>query len=635
MKTSTAYRADIDGLRALAVLAVLFYHLGLPLFSGGYVGVDVFFVMSGYLITGLVQHEMEQGRFAFGNFFLRRIRRLMPALLLVLVPTTAAAFLLLYPEDMHSFASSLSVQFLSLQNVSFLSEGEYFLGSEGKPLLHTWSLAVEEQFYLFWPLTLLLTGRLAGKRQPLLIGGLLVLSFLANLALMSISPKASFYLLPPRAWELGLGGLIALLERRGQLRLATGRTALAAAGLAGIVLSIFAFSHTTPFPGYAALLPVLATALVIVAGIGGAHGLTGLLSHPLAVRVGLISYPIYLWHWPILAYCRHLKIDASAPLPALTIVVATLALSEATFRLVESPIRERRWLPTSRSLLLTVGTAATLLTATALHTVATDGAAYRYPPAARAYLTAAMASRSSRCGLVFRTLHPRDPVCTLEPAAAPQQRILLWGNSHGDMWSPVLQAAASAHGASLSLNARNCRATTDSDFCGAGLQQEIVAFAKQERMTDVVLASTWYGALGRPDDRFEAELTAVVDALVAAGPRVWLVLDTPSDGSFDPLVAYAKAPAAPQFGVKPLADYLKVKERERALFARIAALHGAGQVAIIDPSSGLCDSASCYGGTAEQPWFRDTDHVTDAGAARAQPAFEVIFAAPAPRPAQP
>ena len=625
MKTSTAYRADIDGLRALAVLAVLFYHLGLPLFTGGYVGVDVFFVMSGYLITGLVQHEMEQGRFAFGNFFLRRIRRLMPALLLVLVPTTVAAFVLLYPEDMHSFAASLSVQFLSLQNVSFLSEGDYFLGSAGKPLLHTWSLAVEEQFYLFWPLTLLLTGRLAAKRQPLLIGGLLVASFLANLAAMSISPKASFYLLPPRAWELGLGGLIALLERRGHLRLAAGRTAVAAAGLAGIVVSIFAFSHATPFPGYAALLPVLSTALVIVAGIGGPHGLTGLLSHPLAVRVGLISYPIYLWHWPILAYCHHLKIDPAAPLPALAIVAATLALSEATFRLVESPIRERRWLPTSRSLLLAVGTAATLLTAAAVHTLLTDGAAYRYPPTARAYLTAAMDSRSSRCGLVFRTLHPQEPVCTLAAATAPQQRLLLWGNSHGDMWSPVLEAAASAHGASLSLNARNCRATTDSDFCSAALQGEIVAYAQQERMTDVVLASTWYGALGRPDDRFEAELTDVVGQLVKAGLRVWLVLDAPSDAGFDPLVAFGKNPAAPQFGLKPLADYLKVKERERALFTRIAALHGARQVGIIDPSSGLCDDQFCYGGTAERPWYRDTDHVTDAGAATAQSAFEVIF----------
>jgi peptidoglycan/LPS O-acetylase OafA/YrhL len=536
---------------------------------------------------------------------------------------------------MHSFASSLSVQFLSLQNVSFLSEGEYFLGSEGKPLLHTWSLAVEEQFYLFWPLTLLLTGRLAAARQPLLIGGLLVLSFLANLALMSISPKASFYLLPPRAWELGLGGLIALLERRGHLRLTAGRTTLAAAGLVGILVSIFAFSHATPFPGYAALLPVISTALIIVAGIGGPNAATGLLSHPVAIRIGLISYPIYLWHWPLLAYCRHLKIDASAPLPALTIVVATLALSEATFRLVESPIRERRWLPTSRSLLLTVGAAATLLTATAVHTTLTDGAAYRYPPAARAYLTAAMQSRSSRCGLVFRALHPRDPVCALQEQPAAEQRILLWGNSHADMWSPVLQAGAVKHGASLFLNARNCRATTDSDFCGAGLQQQILSVAKQEQMTDVVLAATWYGALGRPDDKFEAELTAVVDALVAAGLRVWLVLDTPSDSSFDPKVAFAKNPTAPQFGIKPLADYRTVQGRERALFERIAARHATGQVAIIDPAPGLCDGASCYGGTAERPWFRDTNHVTDAGAARAQPAFEALFAAPAPRPAQP
>jgi peptidoglycan/LPS O-acetylase OafA/YrhL len=259
-KLTDRYRSDIDGLRAVAVVAVILFHLHVGGFSGGYVGVDIFFVISGYLITGLIYGDMQSQQFSIKGFYIRRIRRLAPALLSTLFVVTVFAYFILKPEEMRSFGSSLAFQLGSLQNFFFLSEGEYFLGSDLKPLLHTWSLAVEEQFYLFWPLLLLFIRRRSFKVQILLLTGIIFCSFAVNLALMGLSPKASFFLLPTRAWELASGGLVALLETRALFRemLSHGlRTLLGVVGLAIVCASFFVFTDATWFPGWAALLPVL------------------------------------------------------------------------------------------------------------------------------------------------------------------------------------------------------------------------------------------------------------------------------------------------------------------------------------------------------------------------------------------
>lgn len=620
------YRADIDGLRAVAVLSVLLFHLHVTGFTGGYVGVDVFFVISGYLITGLINAEIQSGTFSLKAFYLRRVRRLAPALLAMSVPVAIAAYILLKPEDLRSFGLSLALQFVSLQNVLFLSEGEYFRGADMKPLLHTWTLAVEEQFYLLWPLLLIFLQRFTFKVKMALIVAVMLGSFALNLVFMSLSPKASFLLLPPRAWELGVGGLAALLETKASFRGALSRnvrSGLAFAGLFAVLFSVFRFTSDTAFPGVAALLPVLGTVFLLLSGIGSLTSIGQFFALPFMVRIGLISYPMYLWHWPLTSLLRQFKLDPTQPIYAGAIALATFVLAELTYRLIELPIRRRRWLPTAKHLLISAGFGFTVLVAFGMHLWATDGAAYRYSPVARSLLTAPMAARSDRCGFVFKALHPRDLVCALSDETVTERRILLWGNSHADMWSGMFIDLAKQAGAALYLNARNCRATTDSDFCGTDVQQSIFNYIISQGITDVVLASTWHGSYNIPDKVFEHQFIDVVDKLSKSGVRTWLVIDVPADNSLDPSVAYQKNPVEPQFGFITLSEYQKQKERQLSLFEPLAL--NLSNVQIIDPSINLCNETNCLGGLGDKPWYRDPNHLTDAGAQVARTQFLPLF----------
>lgn len=623
---SSGYRADIDGLRAVAVLSVIFFHLGILGFSGGFVGVDVFFVISGYLITGFVQAEIVSEAFTLRAFYLRRLRRLGPSLLAVSLAVSVAAWFVLFPEDMRSFAASLGLQFTALQNFFFLADGEYFRGSDTKPLLHTWSLAVEEQFYLVWPLLLLVTRRFARATRLGLLGALLLLSFFLNLALVSVSPKASFFLLPPRAWELGLGGIVALLERE---RFFEGwntsrtRELFGLVGLAAILGSMLALTPATPFPGVAALLPVLGSVLVIVAGIGGTSRIGRGLSGRLMVHVGLISYPLYLWHWPLIAFARYLKWDTSRIVVVAGVVVMSFVLAELTYRYLETPIRRRGWLSSPGSLVRAGAFSAALLVVFAVHSYASEGAAYRFSPRARALLTAPFHAQTERCGFVFRALHPRAQVCALHAEEQPRRRVLLWGNSHADMWSKLLVELGQRNRSSVYLNARNCRATSDSDFCGREVQAAIMEFVRREGITDVVLASTWFGAFGLSDSVFEQELGRVVAELVALDVRTWLVLDIPDGAELSPLQAFERNPSAPTVGAVPISEFLVKKQREQALFAVWARANP--RVKVIDSSVGLCSDMKCSAGNADVVWYRDNNHLTHAGAETAAGEFAAIF----------
>lgn len=619
------YRPDIDGLRAVAVVAVILFHLHVAGFSGGYIGVDVFFVISGYLITGLIYSEVKEKNFSVKAFYVRRIRRLAPAFLTSLSVVSFFAFFLLKPEEMRSFGASLAFQFVSLQNFFFLSEGEYFLGSDLKPLLHTWSLAVEEQFYLFWPLLLLLIRQQSVKVQILLIAAIMLCSFAVNLAFMALSPKTSFFLLPGRAWELGTGGLIALFETKSVFREMLShrvRTVLGVIGLVIVCFALFSFTADTPFPGYAALLPVVGTAFVLASGIGSSTVVGRFLSLRPVVLVGLISYPMYLWHWPIIALSRQFTLDLT-PLTIAAIFVTTVALSAATYRYIESPIRSRRWLASNRWLISSAGIGFAAFTSFGVHTWLTEGASYRYSPVARNLLTAPLAARTQRCGMVFKVLHPREQVCALHANPAATRRVLLWGNSHADQWSSLFADLASQSGSAFYLNSRNCRATPDHDFCGKHVQNAILDFIASEQVTDVVLSSTGYGSYGVPDEIFEKNLSSLVQQLAQSGVRVWLVIDIPAGAALNPVVAFEENPNSPALGKITLGEYMKTKQREQRLFDSLSRTYAG--VKVIDPSINLCDSENCLGGKENVVWYRDSNHLTDVGANMAREQFEPIF----------
>jgi peptidoglycan/LPS O-acetylase OafA/YrhL len=620
------YERFIDGLRAIAVCAVIFFHLFPAVLRGGFVGVDVFFVISGYLITGQIRYQVAAGTFSIGSFYARRIRRIMPVLITVLLGSAIAAMAILKPEDMSSYAKSLLAQSLSLQNFVFLAEGEYFRGADTKPLLHTWSLAIEEQFYLLWPLLLLVIKRARQTSIMALILVLITCSFAVNNFLLSLSPKASFFLLPSRAWELAIGGLAAILHEDRRAGWCLTKPIAAATSMTGVMLilfSIFWIDSTMPFPGNVCLLPVLGSFLVILYGGKGWLVRQVLTSRPM-VAIGLISYPLYLWHWPVLTYMHHLGLSTHTFFGVLLFAVVTFGLSVLSHRWIETPIRQRRYLSSTSKLCVVAGTGIVVLGLFALHVMQTQGALYRFNLQSRPFLSASFDAQDRRCGFVFRVLHPDTEVCELVSPSSYNRRVLLWGNSHADMWSVALTETARMHGAALWLNAKNCRGIADSSVCNEEVQDRIVEELRARKATDVVLASSWHKSYDIPDDHFEAELRKQVDRIANLGVRVWLVVDIPVAPQFDPAVAYKQNPAHPSVGTLPTSSYDEQYGREMILFNSIKDAHPQ-LVRIIDVRSVFCDDMTCISGRDGQVWYRDNNHLTNTGARVGVHVFDPVF----------
>ena len=351
------FRPDLEGLRGVAVLLVVLCHVQMPGVAAGFVGVDVFFVLSGFLITGLLIEDRERsGRIRLGAFYARRIRRIVPAAVVVLASTLLAAELLLSPLDVPRVADDGLAAILSLSNVRFaLDATDYFAATGASPLLHYWSLAVEEQFYLLWPLLLLVVARLGRPRVSMTVLALAVLigSFVLSVAVTSESGPWAYYSLPTRAWELAAGGLLALAAPwygwlRGRAAAATGW-----AGVSLIVVGLATIDATTAYPGVAALLPTLGAVAIIASGAGaGSPGAIVLGLTPLR-WLGRISYSLYLWHWPILVLGPvALGLEATedgasgADLPVrLGLVALAVAAATLTWWFVEQPFRRARMAP--------------------------------------------------------------------------------------------------------------------------------------------------------------------------------------------------------------------------------------------------------------------------------------------------
>lgn len=342
------YRPEVDGLRSVAILPVVLYHLNFPYVTGGFVGVDVFFVISGYLITKLIVGELDRtGSFSFSNFYVRRLRRLMPAFLCTAGLALIAGFLLFSPELFRPQGYSTLAAAFSLSNFYFWSKADYFdTLANTKPLLHTWSLAVEEQFYLLWPAIAVGLYKLAGRKYlPAFLLVTSIFSVAVAEYLLTIDRSAAFYLLPPRAFELGLGGLVVWLEQR-QIASQTAANAIAGAGLLLIGFAIFAYSDVTPFPGLTALVPCLGAAMFIYAARQGP--ITALFRSSPLVWIGRISYSLYLVHWPIIVFYLAWTFAPPTLAEQLVLIAVCIAAGWLQFRLVEERfryVRPESWKP--------------------------------------------------------------------------------------------------------------------------------------------------------------------------------------------------------------------------------------------------------------------------------------------------
>lgn len=536
---SFRYRPEIDGLRAVAVLAVVLYHGGMGL-PGGYVGVDVFFVVSGYLITSQLLRDLEDGRFSILGFWARRVRRIVPAATVVVTAVLAVCWFALLPRDRETAWAAVSHSVLAA-NVFFLQVAGYFTAAaEDRPLLHLWSLAVEEQFYLVFPAALALAWR-ATRAKRLALLAIVGIGLAASLAIsqyeLARSPDAAFYLLHSRAWELLLGAGIALLPPvdAGWPRVV--RETLAVAGLLLIVGCARFYSYATPFPGLGAVPPCLGTALVLIATRSDGDAslwITRCLSWRPVVFVGLISYSLYLIHWPLLAFLDYWSLDHPGLALRAAAVALSLPLAAASWRFVELPFRQPRFDGATRPTLLAGVAALALVGAAGLEVATTTRRSSLFPASVVAL---AEAQVEARRGVA---LAPRAELAAARSGRLPmmggrgETRILVWGDSHARSILPAVDdlakqcdvgVAVAWH--SVTAPVLGFRSTDHWSLAGdsVAFNQAVFEFARDRRVTDVLLAALW-GSY-RPMTELRAALDRTLSALAGLGIRTWVLREVP------------------------------------------------------------------------------------------------------------
>jgi peptidoglycan/LPS O-acetylase OafA/YrhL len=497
---SLGYRSDIDGLRALAVGLVLAFHAFPAYFRGGFIGVDIFFVISGYLITSILMNARNTGDSVAGfvlNFYEHRVRRIFPALILVLVACAAYGWFRLFPTEYEALTKYIAGGAGFVTNFIAWSEAGYFdQSADVKPLLHLWSLAIEEQFYVFWPLLILFIGRLGRRRLfSWVFGALAVASLTYCIFLTSADPTAAYYSPLSRGWELAVGGLLASLHARGfAARTGALSGTVSIVALVSIPLSAVLFIREVDFPGWQALLPVAATAAIIWFGAGTWANRTVLSWRPV-VYIGLISYPLYLWHWVLLAF---LRIQDPQP-PGIVLILtlgASVVLAAATFHFVERPVKQVPLakasiaLVTIMALVLVFGVAANALRLagvkltpmqTALSKAYDPEPAYRFHKCFLDSAAQASSDFAAECG---------------KSAGSEKPALLLWGDSLAAQLYPGLLARGGSLGYAIEQRtASSCPPSLDNSYSDRGNCNEINAdtraYIEKSRPTSVIINGRW------------------------------------------------------------------------------------------------------------------------------------------------
>lgn len=444
------YRKEIDGLRAVAVIPVILFHAGFDLFSGGFVGVDIFFVISGYLITTVILAEKEKGSFSLINFYERRARRILPALFFVMLVCIPFAWFWLSPSDHKDFSQSLVSVSLFSSNILFWQESGYFAAAaEMKPLLHTWSLAVEEQYYVLFPLFLMLVWR---YRKRWIFGAIILLGVVSLLLAQwgaYNKPTATFFLLPTRAWELMIGASAAFYILYGEDHVAwltKNKFLNEMFGLLGVILifiSVFVFNKYTPFPSAYALIPTIGTALIILFSskdtfVGRALG------RNLLVGVGLLSYSLYLWHQPLFAFARHRSMGALSAYDYTVLILLVFIFAYLTWRYIEGPFRNKA--VTSRFKVFSfviIGSVFFIVVGLLGHS--NDGFMNRYSPKFTSYLLGSDDKNPNQSQCVSNDVKYLPPNSACSIGDSENIKGVLLGDSHSD-------AAAYSLGNSLKKN---------------------------------------------------------------------------------------------------------------------------------------------------------------------------------------
>ena len=646
------YRADIDGLRAVAVLPVVLFHYQVSPFTGGYVGVDVFFVISGYLITSLIWSEMQAGTFSVLKFYERRIRRIFPALFALLAVVSAAAAAILFPHTLMRYAMSLLATAGFISNFHFWGDSGYWAAAAAeKPLLHTWSLAVEEQFYLLFPGFLYLLRDRPKPQVLWALGATLALSLGLSIVGVYRWPITTFYLLPTRFWELLMGSVLAI----GAFRLPESpwvRNLLSFAGLVLILASTVLLTSRSPFPGLNAIPPCLGTALILYAGTKGTTVTNGLLATRVPVFIGLISYSLYLWHWPIFVFVGEIVHDGLTPMETATCIAASFALAALSWRYIEQPFRGKAS-PIGRKPLFVMAGAAIAASATLGFALsAAKGLPQRYDPATRK-IVQAMDDREPLRGRCFNLSpsHVRSGgLCKFGAKSAPAT-FILWGDSHADAMVPAVMKAARAQGKAGYLGAHGHCAplvgVTFPDKECRPFNDAIAEAAMRPEIKTVLLDAKWASPAGESglgkertgwntDDEsqiapgqgetravFARALARTVKMLRDAGKKVIVIGPTPEFVKSVPNELAKMRVWGGQWQVAPTrVAYMAREAYAYSVFEDVAKRYGA-KLVLLDRR--LCPGVRCTTLEEGRPLFRDNSHLSAFGSQQLAPLFDGLL----------
>jgi peptidoglycan/LPS O-acetylase OafA/YrhL len=636
------YKPEIDGLRAIAVLAVIIFHAKLGFLPGGFVGVDIFFVISGYLITSIILHEEKQGNFSILNFYERRVRRIFPALFSVVFACLMAGFFLFTPRDfgLLGWASFASMAFFS--NLYFAKLDGYFApSSESQPLLHTWSLGVEEQFYLIAPFIILLIYRRFHQQRALIIALLFLASLAASLYSTQTLSRRTFYMPHIRAFELLIGVALAM-ELIPKFRRKWMIESEAYLGLLMITASFFIITAQSPFPGSIALLPTIGTGMLIHS-LSGSNGLVAqFLSARPMVGIGKISYSLYLWHWPLLAFAEYEFGHSLTSMQRIGFLLVAVALSLLTYLYVEQPARHNRgWF--TQNTVFAMGTSVIAFCAATWFVIQrTDGLPQRLSQDAQLIAKAVkFPKRAEECSVGVRQRRGVQPdVCSLGSSEISLPRFILFGDSHAEALSPALNKLVLAQRMKgLNIVHHGCPALVGYEQYSTIFKPciEVAAAFKKylndPQITDVILASRWaYYAEGDASTNgverifgrfiigdsdanrsvFERLLFQTVDQLTTAGKRVTIIGPTPEMPVHIPTVIVKNA-------MRGLSTDLTIPratfdERQKNIFVFLKKLEEREGVRVIYPHRTLCNETVCFGSKNRLEYYYDDHHLSDAGA---------------------
>lgn len=669
MTEAISYRRDVDGLRAVAILAVLLYHFDVPVFSGGFVGVDIFFTISGYLIGSIVLRQVTEGKFSFAEFYARRVRRLFPAALAMVIATSIAAHLLLLPFDYREFGQSVLASLLYASNVLFYMEAGYFdLSSHSKPLLHTWSLSVEEQFYLVFPLLAWLLVR--HIKWVLVV--LTVASLAAAQYYVAKDPSAAFYLYPFRAWEMFLGVGLAAYQLSGRKLAPSNALAATSMGLVGIalmVVPVIVYDHATPFPGITALAPCAGAALCIAAGTRSDSLVGKLLSTAPMVFIGQISYSLYLWHWPVMVLYGYSQPDALVWQETLMLMLLTLLLSWASWKYIENPFRKPHGTASRPVRTLAIAAACSIVPiAYGLLLHQTRGLPTRLEPeTARIAEAAADFLRDfSGCVPTSNTRLPGVEHCIAGNPDESEGTVVVWGDSH----AAAMKVGFVEHAAKLGRDAlifwkagcppaigiekfESVSNAAENASCTTQNEAVLSWMLKQQNIESVVLVGRWsyytsgtgvgidrqnairLAALDKTDASVDQAqiLTNALDAtirqLASHGVKVYLLEQVPEFVNFRSanfargLMSKNIEPEVVRRSV--VIPRTELDARQGRMEAYLDQLAASGQATVLRTHERFCGEHECNLLVDGLPAYFDNNHVTAMGSRKLQDVFDPVL----------